>query len=136
MAIFAAVADHGLRAEAVAAVAVRLGALTALVEHLLGGAAPRFEVMRQLRSEHPLDQSLGQLGQQALVAHDRLRRMAAFGDQYVQRLVQRFVFLRFGSSHLFLSSGLTLHTNFLTGSFLVREVGVRKQRQPVHRPRT
>jgi hypothetical protein len=42
--------------------------------------------------------------------------MAAFGDQYVQRFIERFVFLRFGSSHVFLSSVLTLHTNFLTGS--------------------
>jgi hypothetical protein len=42
--------------------------------------------------------------------------MSASRDQYVQRLIQRFVFLRFGSSHLFLSSGLTFHTNFLTGS--------------------
>ncbi len=42
--------------------------------------------------------------------------MATFGDQYVQRLIKRFVFLRFGSSHLFLSSGFPLHTNFLTGS--------------------
>jgi hypothetical protein len=34
----------------------------------------------------------------------------------IQRFVERFVFLRFGSSYVFLSSVLTLHTNFLTGS--------------------
>ena len=44
--------------------------------------------------------------------------MTAFGDQYVQRFIERFVFFRFGLSHLFRSSGLTLHTNFLTGSLM------------------
>jgi hypothetical protein len=72
--------------------------------------------MDQLGSEHPLDECFGHLRQQAFVAHDRLGCMSAFADQYVQRFIERFVFLRFGSSHLCLCLGLTPHTNFLTGS--------------------
>jgi hypothetical protein len=56
-------------------------------------------MVRQFRAEHPLAQRLGHLRQQALLAHDRLRRMSAAGTQHVELIIQRLVFFLFGSSH-------------------------------------
>ena len=56
--------------------------------------------------------------------------MATFGNQNAQRLIERFAFLRIGPSHLFLSSGLTLRTNFQKGSPL----GVKSSSRSVQWP--